>query len=307
MAAAKGTVCRTGKEWSEARQARFARKCVRQGFAYCNENAWRYTPADAFTAGAHIALPHVRPDIFCREFDRVAQNPMQVGSVVAKGYRDGQVLYSSAEHARQEAGAATSLWALSKSAGGGLTRTKVARALGGLGVDRRRFEAVQALAEGGQAIINPNTIRDPLTLRLAARAYRSNGGGVIAVGAAAGKALGVQPYSAHGLAESLTRTSHLRSLWRGLRTPGGYKHKLWVAEQIRAHAHTRLKPGSLVVAAVDDASDAKAIGRVAEAVRKAGGKLVLTGPGAREFAQLAQSQVSQATPKAGQKLRGAHL
>ena len=324
-ASVTGAVVRTVRAASDARQARLARRCVKAAFAYCNDNSWRYTRADAYATAAHLALPHVAPAIFDREFARLALKPERLGAAVKAAYPGGNALYESKAHAANADRAALALWAMERKRGGGLAPRRVAKALAGTGCTPAQYAAVQKLAADRRAVLDPGALADPASLRLAAKAYKARGGDVYAVGAAAGKALGAAPFSPFGLAETLTRTSHLRSLWRGLRTPGSLDHKLWVAEQVRANGHTKLKRGSLVVAAVDDTRDAASVARLAEAVRRAGGKLIVTGAGAAEFAALGQTQAQRggaqrpgasaggtktaagaARPKGPRRARGAH-
>lgn len=292
-----GLLYRTVKVYRGVAEARYARRCVKLGFRYCNENARRYSSADAYATGSHLSLPRVRPAVFDREFKRMTQPPERVAAAAVKTYRDGNVLYSPICEMRAEQKAGAALWSLTHKGAGSLTRKAVAKAFAARGYSAETFAAVQAVAGGPQLVIDPKLDRQ--TLRLTADLYRAKGREVYAVGGQAAAALNLHPVSAHGLAEALTRTSHLQSLWRGLRTPGPLAHKLWAAEKIRAGSHTKLGKGALVVMSAADTSDAKAVTRIAEAARKAGAKFVLTGEGAKEYAALI-AQHARPTPAKAQ-------
>lgn len=287
-ARAAGRVRRKATQWSEERQAKFARRCVSKGFRYCVSTAGRFSKNDVYATAAHLAMPHVSPAVFAREFEALAAKPERFGVEVRRTYPDGGAIYAPAGHAIIEARAGRALWAMGLKPGGGLSRDRVARALAGTRCPRRLSARVQNLAENTRVTFAPDALGDPGTLKLLAATYAANKRQVHAVGAAAGEALGTPAFSAHGFAESLVRTSHLRALWRGLRTPGRLSHKLAVAEYIRAHGHTKLGRKALVVMAVDDTSDAASVTRIAEVVRRAKGKLLLTGPGAKEYLGLSQ-------------------
>ncbi|MFO0796060.1 MAG: hypothetical protein U0804_01220 [Gemmataceae bacterium] len=279
-----GRLHRTVKVYRRVAETRYARRCVKLGFQYCNENARRYSSADAYAAGAHLALPRVRASVFDREFQRLTQTPERVGAAAVKAYRDGNVLYSSIKDMRAEEKAGAALWSMTHKDRGSLSRKTIAKAFAARGFGAETFAAVQELAGGPQLVVAPRLDKD--ALRHTAELYRSKGREVYAVGAQAGKALDVHPLTAHGLAEALTRTSYLQSLWRGMHTPGPLAHKLWAAAKIRMDSHTKLGKGALVVMSAPDASDAKAVTRLAEAAQKAGAKFILTGPGAKEYAAL---------------------
>lgn len=278
----------TLKAISAWRQEKLAERCVKAAFHYHNRSgAARYSRRDAFATGAHLALPQVSPELYSRVFDRLNRNPERLGAELAKIYPDGNILYAPKKQVALEAKAAKVLHAGQATSKGGLSRHQVARALAGRGLDVNGYAAVQRIADRRRVVLDPDIAGDTAAIRNTATAYAHRKRSVYAVGAEAGKVLGKPAYTPLGFAERVERTPHLTALWRGLRTSGSLKDRLGAAERIRAAKHpAHLKRNSLIVVS-PHLEDTRALLRILRAARKTNSKVVFTGSGVRDFADLA--------------------
>ena len=259
---------------------------VEKAFEYCIANGNTFSKGDIHLAASQLAMPDVGVAALDKALDAAYQNPEKYGAEVKKTYPNGNILFAPSGQHKADKALGTTLGAWASSPGGGLSNTQVVKAMAGQGLTAHDFYAVAALADNKNLGFCPDAINDPRTLRLLADAYEANGKKVYAVGRDAGAAMGRQTYSPHGLAEAVTRTGHLASLWRGLRASGTLNDRLDIATAIRNHGHLKIEPGALVVASLEDVRDAKAVSRVANAVARQGGRLVLTGPGAEQLERL---------------------
>lgn len=275
----KGAVERKVAKLSRERQRRFARASVRAAVTYCRDNSLRFTARDVKDAAAHVALTRVHPAVFVRAFKKEMAEIERLGITRVATGRDGQAVYTGSVQALAERRAAARLAADQGRTHGKLTARQVAKALAAKGYSARELAKVSKLAAGGVTVDEGGLAKDAKTMRGLTEAYRRNGKAVHFVGRSGRKG----EHTPQAFASALTRTSHLVSLWRGLRSPGPLVDKLAVAEQIRRNGHQRLKRGSLVVADVR-LTDAVALRQIADRARTAKAHLLLVGEGSREIA-----------------------
>lgn len=290
VASVSGKIQRTVTRLADWQEERFARACVHAGVRYCARNAPRITTQDIFAAAAHIAIPHVSPEVFEKVFQKEQSELTRLGLVTVNEYPDKNVVYAPLHQARFEGKAVQTLARHTERKSGALKAEKVAKALAARGYTRLELTRVGRFAHKGGVSIDDSGLltTDKKTLRGLTEAYERNKKDVHLVG----PGLGGSGLSPKDFASSLIRTSHLTALWRGLRSPGPLSQKLWVAEQIRKNSHQRLKKGSLVVLDCP-VTEAQSLSTIAREVAKARGKLVLTGPHAKEISQRVQTVLLQ--------------
>lgn len=275
----KGRVERTVAKVSRDRQQRFARASVRAAVTYCRDNSLRFTARDVKDAAAHVALTRVSPATFVRAFKREMAQVERLGVTRVATARDGQAVYTGSAQALAERRAVARLAAGQTRTHGKLTPRQVAKALAAKGFTARELAKVNRLAGGGVTVDEKGLGKDAKTMQGLVEAYRRNKRAVHFVGRSGREG----EYSPQAFAAALTRTSHLVSLWRGLRSPGSLADRLSVAEQIRRNGHQRLKRGALVVADVR-LTDAVALRQIAERARAAKAHLLLVGEGSQKLA-----------------------
>lgn len=279
----------------ETVQVRLAAGAVKEAFGmHQRSGGLRYTEGSVRATAAHLALPHVRPEILDWVWGRMTADPRAVGAKEVRQFPDGTRLFAPLSGEKVERQLKDLFAHARKAAVPGLSQRDVIGTLvtQGLTTDQRR-DLYELCGDGGLRWADQYAKG---SLERAVQAHEKAGRKVHVVGdpKLAGK-LGQAGWSMTGFVDSATRTGHMRSLWLGLRAKGPFGDFLGAAEHVRASKpRLDVKRGDLVVLAPQDLQNARAMKAVMALAKAKGAKVAMTGPAAEQYRTLVQ-------------LRGLHL